>query len=61
MSMRQLYALPFLAVVAAALPPSTQPATAQVVKCYKKTCLEYPDGTKICELVPVDCDKVQVT
>lgn len=33
---------------------------AQEIRCYKKKCVEYPDGSKVCELKPVDCDQVQI-
>jgi hypothetical protein len=35
------------------------PAVAQEVLCYRKKCVEYPDGSKICQLTPVDCTQVQ--
>ena len=59
-TMRQIYVLLPLAFVAAALPSSPDPAHAQTVKCYRKKCLEYPDGTKICEITPVDCDAIEI-
>ena len=37
-----------------------RPAIAQIVTCYKKVCAEYQDGTKICELTPVDCSHVKM-
>lgn len=30
------------------------------VKCYIKKCVEYPDGTSICERTPVDCASIQI-
>jgi hypothetical protein len=40
--------------------PCTGPASAQTVKCYRKKCLEYPDGYKICTLTPVDCNEMEI-
>jgi hypothetical protein len=57
--MRNPFAALLLVIVAASLPSFSTPATAQMT-CYKKTCLEYSDGTKICELRPVDCSAVKI-
>lgn len=35
------------------------PAHAQV-KCYIKKCVEYPDGSSVCERTPVDCATVEM-
>jgi hypothetical protein len=58
--MRQIAAFALLAAVAAMLPPSPRPADAQTITCYRKKCLEYPDGYKICELTPVDCSEIVI-
>ncbi len=58
--MRQIATTVFIAFGAALLTSQVTPATAQTVICYKKKCLEYPDGSSICQLTPVDCDQVQI-
>jgi hypothetical protein len=58
--MRNFTATLLLALLAAVLPSLPRPASAQIVTCYKKVCAEYPDGTKICELTPVDCSQVKM-
>lgn len=60
MTMRQITILLLLTVAVAALPTSPERASAQTVKCYRKKCLEYPDGYKICTLTPVDCDEIEI-
>ena len=59
-TMRNFTAALLLAFVAAVLPSLPGPASAQTLTCYKKKCLEYEDGTKICELTPVDCSQVKM-
>lgn len=58
--MRNVAAILFLGFVAAVPPFLSQPASAQIVTCYKKVCIEYPDGWKVCELTPVDCSQVKM-
>jgi hypothetical protein len=58
--MRQITVLLLLTVVVAALPASPEQASAQTVKCYRKKCLEYPDGYRFCTLTPVDCDEIEI-
>jgi hypothetical protein len=58
--MRQIATTVLIAIAAALLPSQSIPVAAQTVKCYKKKCLEYPDGSSICQLTPVDCDQVQI-
>lgn len=31
---------------------------AQTVQCYFKRCVEFPDGTRVCERTPIDCASV---
>jgi hypothetical protein len=49
-----------LALITVATSGSLFPSAAQEIRCYKKTCVEYPDGSKVCELRPVDCSQVQI-
>jgi hypothetical protein len=49
-----------LFAMAAVLPAIVKPAIAQEVTCYKKVCAEYPNGSKFCELTPVDCSQIQI-
>ena len=58
--MRTVTAALLLAFVTALLPSLPRPASAQILTCYKKVCAEYQDGTKICELTPVDCSQVKM-
>ncbi len=58
--MRNFAATLSLAFLVAVLPSLPRPVSAQVVTCYKKVCAEYPNGTKICELTPVDCSQVKM-
>jgi hypothetical protein len=60
MTMRQITAFLLFTFVIAALPSSPERASAQTVKCYRKKCLEYPDGYSICTLTPVDCDEIEI-
>jgi hypothetical protein len=30
------------------------------VKCYLKKCVEYPDGTRVCERIPIDCGTIEI-
>jgi len=58
--MRPLAITMLLVFLGSGVPGPRGSAAGQTVLCYKKKCAEYPDGTKICELKPVDCDQVQV-
>ncbi len=56
-SVRRL-ALPVAAVALFAGAGAATLAHTQTVECYFKKCLEYPDGTRICERTPIDCATV---
>jgi hypothetical protein len=60
MKMHRIATAFLFALVAAAFPAFQGSVNAQTVVCYKKTCAEYPDGSKICKLTPVSCDQVQI-
>jgi hypothetical protein len=38
----------------------TVPGEAQTITCYAKKCVEYPDGTRICERTQINCDLVSI-
>jgi hypothetical protein len=50
----------WLALVCGVLLAAVQQVAAQVVVCYKKKCVVYPDGEAICQYTPVDCSQVSI-
>lgn len=58
--MRKIIPALLLVLAGTALPSIPEAARAQTMSCYKKVCLEYPDGLKVCQLTPVDCSAIQI-